>query len=279
VASLAEDLEVDHVRAREERTGLDADGAGRQRGVVMDGDGEVGAGESRIEAVGEHRHRAGADLFGRLRNHHQRAVPALGVRRQLRRGADPRRHMKVVAARVHDGDRLAGGVFRRDLAREREAGFFLYGKSVGVGAHHQRGAGAILQDADDARLADAGRHREAEGTEALGELGGRGGFLERKLGVSVQVFIQGPKLRPGRVGARWVDDRGKKRRDDGELCEHGASCETRSIPRNLLYFAPHAQSSRHLTEVRRSLGAPGRCRGDRLRGARALARGGDSARA
>src|SRR3546814_8259439 len=57
--------------------------------------------EAPEEPVVKHALRPQPQFLGRLADHHQRAGPAILHRRQPPRGADPRRHMDVMAAGMH----------------------------------------------------------------------------------------------------------------------------------------------------------------------------------
>ena len=63
---------------------------------------------------------------------------------------DESRHMDVMAAGMHDVDFAAFVILGGDLTRVGEAGLFLHGQCIHVGANHDRAAAAVLHDADDA---------------------------------------------------------------------------------------------------------------------------------
>ena len=73
-------------------------------------------------------------------------------------GGDEVGHVDVVAAGVHHADRLARVVGRRRLAGVGQAGGLGHGQGVEVRADQDGRPLAVLEDADDAELADAGRH-------------------------------------------------------------------------------------------------------------------------
>src|SRR5205823_13780254 len=64
-------------------------------------------------------------LFRRLPDHYQRAMPSIFVSRHDLRRADPRGHVNVVSARMHDRDIGAVVIFGADMAGVGEAGLFL----------------------------------------------------------------------------------------------------------------------------------------------------------
>ena len=80
---------------------------------------------------------------------------------------------------------------------------------VEIGPQHERGAGAILENAHDAVAADAGVHFDAGLFPKRGQAGGRLLFLRGKLGLLVQLAIEFDQfadvfLRPNRPASRPV---------------------------------------------------------------------------
>ena len=71
-------------------------------------------------------------------------------------GGDQVGHVDVVAAGVHHADGLPSSPGRGGLAGVRQAGGLGHGQGVEVGPDQDRRPLAVLQDADDAELADAG---------------------------------------------------------------------------------------------------------------------------
>ena len=128
-----------------------ANRAGRHRVVVVQRQRDVRAGKTGEQAVLQHRRRATAALFGRLADHHERALPAVAVFGHQARRARPRRHVNVVPARVHHRRRLSAGVPHDDRAGKRQAGLLFDRERVELGAKHDGRPGAILHDRDDAR--------------------------------------------------------------------------------------------------------------------------------
>ncbi len=110
--------------------------------------------------------------------------------------ADHDADVDVVAAGVHDACVLACFRLRHDLACVRDAGFFNDGQGIHVGADEEGGAGAVLQDADNAEslgavgvFADVLGDGVAVFAEGGGEDRGGAGLVVGELGVGVEVFI------------------------------------------------------------------------------------------
>ncbi len=99
--------------------------------------------------------------------------------------------MHIVPAGVHDGNVAACIILGADLAGIGEACFFLDRKRVEFGAQHDRRAGAIFQDGDNACAADAFRDVVAELAETVGKFGGGLRFVRREFRILVQVQIEG----------------------------------------------------------------------------------------
>ena len=205
-----------------------ANRAGRHRVVVVQRQREVRAGETGEQAVLQHRRRAAAALFGRLADHHERALPAVAVFGHQARRARPRRHVNVVPARVHHRRRLSAGVPHDDRAGKRQAGLLFDRERVELGAKHDGRPGAILHDRDDARAADAGRDVEAEGFRARGQFRRGLRFLKRQLWMLMKVDVQRVDVRidgvdfqrrrrrPGRAARLGLRSGRAERDDDGE---------------------------------------------------------------
>ena len=175
----------------------------------MQGDDAVRLGETGIEAVFQHRHGAEADLFGGLGDHDQRALPFGLAGNEFAGRADPAGHVDVVTAGVHDAGFFAGPCRIAEGGGVGEPGFLDEWQRVHVGADHQRGAGAVLEDGDKAVAADAvldlavflhcagfdplvakaGGDGEAEALH-LGAEDRRGVlFLEGEFGILVEVLV------------------------------------------------------------------------------------------
>ena len=115
---------------------------------------------------------------------------ASGARREELGGARQPGDVHVVAAGVHDRDRVAVGVGTGGRAGVREAGVLLYGEGVHVGAQHDGGSVAVAQHPDDAGPADAGAHLAAGPLELLGGLGGRAALVIRELRMGMKVAVE-----------------------------------------------------------------------------------------
>ena len=85
------------------------------------------------------------------------AAPAIFVVGEPAGGADEAGHVDVVTAGVHDADGVSLVVLGLDLAGEGQAGSLDDGQGVHVGPDEDGGAFAVLEDADDAELANASR--------------------------------------------------------------------------------------------------------------------------
>src|SRR5678816_471905 len=123
--------------------------------------------------------------------------------------AHPRRHVEVVTAGVHYGNRRACEILGHDRARERRAGFFGDGQSIQFRAKHDRRSGAVSQKAHDSSSPHAGRDLVAERLQPRSELRRSLHFLEGELGVAMDVLIERLEIRIVRVDLR------------GRLCIHG----------------------------------------------------------
>ena len=122
---------------------------------------EVGLGKARVKTVLEHVPGAVDGLFGGLADQHDGARPAVAVLGQPSGRADEARHVDVVAAGVHHADVAPGLVASLDLARVGKTGLLDDRQRVHVGANQHHRALAVLEDADDAELADVRRDARA----------------------------------------------------------------------------------------------------------------------
>jgi hypothetical protein len=108
--------------------------------------------------------------------------------------ADEVRHVQIVPTGVHHpGPRAVG---RGDLHGRgiREAGLFGHRQSIQLGAKHDNGPAAILQDADDPVAADAGRYLEADGLELSGDARCRFHFFKRNFRMAMKMFVERNEL-------------------------------------------------------------------------------------
>ena len=111
------------------------------------------------------------------------------------RRPDQRGHVHVVSAGVHDRDHQAGD--RAGLAglrRVRQAGLLFDGQSVHVGAHHHRGALAVLHQGDHSGSAHAFGDGEAPATQLRRQPRSRLVLHERQLGVAVEMVEYGRQV-------------------------------------------------------------------------------------
>jgi hypothetical protein len=173
---------------------------------------EVRLGESCEQTIVQHRGGAAAAFFRGLTDQHQRAVPPIAVRRHPGGGARPRRHVQVVSARVHHGNGLSRRVAARCRARERDARLLGDRQGIELGPQHRGWPGAVSQQRDDAGLADAGGHVEAERLEAIGEQCGRSRFLKTQLRMLVKIPVQRLELASRRRDVRVRRLRGRRDR-------------------------------------------------------------------
>jgi len=162
------------------------DVAGRQAGHVVRAVDLVDR-EALEQAVGHHRRRAAAVLFGRLEDEAHGAVEIALLREQLC-CAEQHRHVAVVPAGVH-----AAGVQRRVGAALGGLG---EGEGIHVGAQADRAAAvAGFQRADHAGATDAALHLDAQQLEHAGDVVGGAALVEAGLGVAVQVVAPALQLR------------------------------------------------------------------------------------
>ena len=150
--------------------------------------------ETLEEIVRQHGLGAPHRLLGGLADEHHRAAP-LRLQRDQRLGRPhPARHVDVVAAGVVDEGLPPFPDLLID-AGVGQAGLFLHGQGVKLGAHEDERPGAIAQDRDDAGLAHMLGHLKAQGAHLGGELGGGAHLLETDLGVLVDVLVEGVEAR------------------------------------------------------------------------------------
>ena len=141
------------------------------------------------QAVFHHLARAAAVLFGGLEDQVHGAFKAAGAR-QLLRGAQQHGGVAVVAAGVHHAGVAAGVREFVGLGHRQRV-------HVGAQAHGARRI-AVFKNADHAGLAQAAVHRNAPLRQQVGHQIGGAGFLERQLGVGMDVAADVAER--GRVG-------------------------------------------------------------------------------
>ena len=96
----------------------------------------------------------------------------------------------IVAAGVHDRNRVPVRVGCGGRAGEPEAGVLPDREGVHVGSQHDGGSVAVAQHPDAPGPADAGAHLAAGPLELLGGLGGRAVLLVRELRMGMEVAVE-----------------------------------------------------------------------------------------
>ena len=154
VAADSAHLDVDTIDVGEGKTRGISNGSGGKLSRVVKPDDIIGFWKPRVQAVREHRPRTRTDFFGRLQYHHQCARPFVLVDDQLPRGADPARHMRVMAAGMHHAGfntRFADALYFR---RVRQAGLFDHRQPVHVSTDHHHRTSAVFHHRDNTGLSD-----------------------------------------------------------------------------------------------------------------------------
>ena len=220
------DGDAEGVGAGHRRAGAIADHAGVQ--MRRDVQAEDRARRRVLErALGDHQLRAaflarGRQLLGRLEDELDRAGEAVAQAGENARHAHQDRDVGVVAAGMHDADRLAVPG-RLHLRRERHVGAFGDRQAVHVGTqrHHRAGPRA-LEQADDAGVGDLGADLvEAELAQVRGDDARGAELAVAELGVGVQIASPGDHLRLD-AGDRRVDRGGEAVRSNAGV-GHGGS--------------------------------------------------------
>ena len=178
VPAYAVDADIDRIDIGQRITRHHANPPGGNIGGVVKGQRVIWLGKAGVEPVLDHRDRAHSDFFCRLANHHQRARPAGFVGRHQPRHFDPRGHMGIVAAGVHDpafnpGKRCAAG-----LAGKGQPGLFDHRQRVHISADQYGRPRSIAQHCHHARLAYALGHGKAGFARRISQDLGRTVFLE-----------------------------------------------------------------------------------------------------
>ena len=202
-----------------------ADGSRRHRVVIVKRQCEVGFGEAREQAIGQHRPCAAETFFRWLSHHEQRAVPAVAMFCHEPRGSGPRGHVKIVAARVHHRRRLSGRVLRDDGAGEGKPGLLFDRERVELRAQHHRGSGAVLEHGHDPGLADARGDVEAERLQARREFGRRLDFLKPEFRRAMKVDVE--RVDVGKDGIDFGGSRSRPAR--GPDCAESVQVVTNAI--------------------------------------------------
>ncbi len=97
--------------------------------------------------------------------------------------------MQVVAAGVHDAGVAAVGVLHGGARGVDQPGIFDDRQRVEIGPQHERGAGAVFQNADDAVAADVGMHFIAGLLPEFGQSLGGLLLLRGQLGMLVEPAV------------------------------------------------------------------------------------------
>ena len=156
---------------------------------------DIRLGKAGIQAVLEHGGGAHDAFLGGLADKNERAMPAVFVLRQQRRGPDRDGHVQIVSARVHDGDFNPLIRAGRDMAGVGESRFLQNWERIKFGANHHGGAGAVLENGYNTGSTHIGRDLKTELAKLVAHLGGGLLFMQREFWISVQVFVESPDRR------------------------------------------------------------------------------------
>ncbi|MEO5961280.1 MAG: hypothetical protein ABIZ49_04880 [Opitutaceae bacterium] len=189
MATVATHENVERVHVGIGRTARVADVAGGEAGPGVEREGVVGARETGIESVAQHRLGAGANFFGGLSDKDERAAPALAQASEQAGSTDEPGDVRIVRAGVHRGLILAGEIFHDGVRSVGQTGGLLDWECIHVGAQEHGGASAVFEYADDAGVADFFRYVEAERAQFLCDERGGVDLHERQLGVRMEVFV------------------------------------------------------------------------------------------
>jgi len=121
-------------------------------------------------------------------------VPGVLAVRQDSRRPDQRSHVHVMPAGVHDADFASRIVLGMHFAGIRQAGLFFHRKRIKLGAQHDRGPGAVLQDGHHSRPAHVFGDGVAKISQMTGKLLRGLDFMRREFRILVEVKIQGVGL-------------------------------------------------------------------------------------
>ena len=188
---MAADTGDDHVNlvgAGIAAAGFDRGRAGRVLRTNVRGNQHIGRRRFVVETAVDHRPSTLDQLLGRLSDKNERARP-LGFQLRHDFGDFNQKHdMCVMSAGVHHGDEAAAWRSAGSPTGVRQAGFLEHGQGVHIAAEHDDRTRPVFQNADDARLADAGVRLVAELLELLSDERGRLHLLKAELRISVQVL-------------------------------------------------------------------------------------------
>src|SRR5207245_10296440 len=117
-------------------------------GFVVKAEGVIWFRPARVKSVPQHGTCTDAELFRRLPDESDRAVPLVFHFRERTRHSDDHRNVSVVPAGVHDVDIVAFFIFRYDRAGVGQSCFFLIWQRVEVGPHQGYWPVAIFDQYD-----------------------------------------------------------------------------------------------------------------------------------
>lgn len=200
-------------------TGAKSEPACGDRRHVLTKD-HLGLGDAVVEAVLDHGVRPATELFGRLEDRDQCAMPLLLCPDEFRHGANQAGDVDVVPAGVHDRYLKALVVHTHGSACVVQPGGFLDGQCIHVSTQHHNGALPVPENTHYAGLSDVPVDLEAQTVKVSGHDSSRSHLLERQLRVSVQVFVQFFKVNAHR-DAPHSFDAGMASVSGGQWCWSG----------------------------------------------------------
>ena len=156
---------------------------------------DSGCGKAGEESVINHGLGAGRRLLRRLEDRHQGPPPRRACLCEHGRCSHQPRHVHVVAAGVHHRHGLAVVVGSRDRAGIRQAGLFPHRQRIHVGAQHDHGPVAVVQQTNDPRLPNSRGHVKTVGAEPIRRQAGRACLLHGQFGMRMHIGVEG--LQPG----------------------------------------------------------------------------------
>lgn len=183
--------EVEGVRGSHHRARAVADDpCGQWPDVLAQHD--LGPGEPLEESVVDHPACADGEFLSRLEHHQQCAAPLVTRPREQHGGTGQAGGVHVVTAGVHHRYVAALVVHASHLAGVGKSGLLLHRQRVEVRAEHDHRPLAVAQYPDHAGDADSLGHLvEARLAQALRQKTGGACLLERELGISVQILVEG----------------------------------------------------------------------------------------
>ena len=216
--------DIDAVDVGESKARAHPDHAARQIAGIVECQRIIGLGELGEQAIVKHRLGAEVHFLCRLADHDQRAGPLRLASRQQPRRRDPRGHMRVVSAGVHDAAFHARSGGAAHLGGIGEAGLFDHRQRVHIGTDQHSRAWPIAQHGDDAGLADFFSHLKPCCPRGFGHDRGRADFLEAQLGVLVKIAIDRHQAR--QVSRDLLLERiGPGGSGERQQCGGGDNCE------------------------------------------------------